>query len=195
MVDIGFSQLVHVPSKYFFWFNWNRFEWSPDDLRPVGRYSTDPSAMRSTLWTAALSRLQGWTGFLAREVLSPDLWEAAKTGGELPGMSGNPNLENTLFTLSEQVYVSQQLEEIKKFILKTEQIQENQERFLQERFDYFDESSKRLGRKDWLNLFMGALLGTVINLAIPPDKINELFRFAGTALGHLFSTPLALPGM
>jgi uncharacterized membrane protein YraQ (UPF0718 family) len=110
-------------------------------------------------------------------------------------MSGDPRLSNTSFTPKEQTYLAQQLKEIHQFVEKTEQLQDDQKRFLEERFAYFDESSKRLGRKDWLNLFMGALLGTVINLAIPPDKISEIFRFASTALGRLFSAPLSLPGL
>jgi len=196
-IDSTFSKIVHSTSGHYFDFCGNLLLWSPDEFQFGGFANVSSPNIRParSRWKENLNYFDRWAGFLAREVSAPDLWEAVRTGGELPGLSGDPKLSNTRFTPEEQSYLAQQLKEIHQFVEKTEHLQDDQKLFLEERFAYFDESSKRLGRKDWLNLFMGALLGTVINLAIPPDKINELFRFAGTALARLFSAALSLPGL
>jgi hypothetical protein len=187
-----YSKLVHSISRHYFDFCGDSPKWSPDEFRFEG--SAQVSAVReSERWKEKLRYFDRWAGFLAREVLTPDLWEAVRTGGELPGLSGDARLSNAPFTPKEQTYLAQQLKEIHQFVERTEQLQDDQKRFLEERFAYFEESSKRLGRKDWLNLLMGALLNTVINLAIPPDKINEIFHFTSTALSQLFSVRLSLP--
>lgn len=184
------SELRHPTSGYYFRFDRNDLEWSPDSSQ---RIAGSPSRFGHD-WSAMLSEFKKWVGYIADELSVPDLWDAVRTAGELPSVSQDPGLSNAPFTAAEQQYLSKQLEEIKEFVFKTVQLEEGQKAFLEARFEYFDESSRRLGRKDWLNLFMGALLGTVINLAVPQDNIGDLFRFAGTALRHLFSTPVGLPG-
>jgi hypothetical protein len=37
-----------------------------------------------------------------------------------------------------------------------------------------------MGRKDWLNLFLGVLVNQIVTLAIPPDAARGLFALAGT---------------
>jgi hypothetical protein len=49
-----------------------------------------------------------------------------------------------------------------------------------------------LGRKDWINLLISVLIGIVITSALPPEATRELFRFVGTVLRQIISTPLLL---
>jgi hypothetical protein len=50
---------------------------------------------------------------------------------------------------------------------------------IEQEFDYLNESLERLGRKDWLNVLLGGMVGLGIKLALEPGRIKDLLGLAG----------------
>ena len=53
-------------------------------------------------------------------------------------------------------------------------------------FAYQREASVRLGRKDWLNSFIGNMMSLVIGLMLDPVKAKGILRLAGEAFQSLW---------
>lgn len=59
-------------------------------------------------------------------------------------------------------------------------------KFVEQQFRYLEESSKRLGSKDWVNILFSTLISLALNLALPPERANGLLHLAGTLLHRLW---------
>jgi hypothetical protein len=57
---------------------------------------------------------------------------------------------------------------------------------LDERFDQAEAASQRMGRKDWLLLFGGALFSLILSAVVPPEVVQHTLILAAQSLGHLF---------
>jgi hypothetical protein len=78
------------------------------------------------------------------------------------------------------------LDEIKGHILEGQQFAADQAEFVEERFAYFEESSTRMGRKDWLNVLYGGLITVIVGVALAPDAAKALLRLAAAAFQSLW---------
>ena len=57
------------------------------------------------------------------------------------------------------------------------------------KLDYFEESAKRLSKKDWANAAVGVIVTIAIDLATDPAKTRALFGLIGDFI-RLISRPL-----
>lgn len=53
-------------------------------------------------------------------------------------------------------------------------------------FNEAEAATRRLGRKDWLLLFLGVVLSSAVAGLVPPDAVDHLLTMVSHALGHLF---------
>jgi hypothetical protein len=69
-------------------------------------------------------------------------------------------------------------------------------RDLDERIEYLEQASQRVGRIDWVQIFAGQLVGLVMRAVLPGDAIGQCLRFLAQSVGHLFGGGgvLELPG-
>ena len=66
-------------------------------------------------------------------------------------------------------------------------LSEAQNHILNEKIvDYLVDGSHRLGRKDWLNTFIGVTLAYLLSTALPPDVARGLFSTCLRAIGLLY---------
>jgi hypothetical protein len=164
-------------------------EYSPGHDKPVDSYGTGN-------WDAVVvPRLSEWLGYVRRELEAPDLWGELRREGDLVG--GEPNIElNTPFTETEKVAVREQLSEVKHLLRAQHQLTEAQFDALDARLDYLADAADRLGRVDWREAFIGAMLGLVLQAVIPSapirDAILAVTRGVGQMLGH--DLPALPPG-
>jgi hypothetical protein len=180
------SKLVHIPSQYFFIFDyyqdshWSVF--SPGKDQPIEK-ELSPN------WHVCRNKCVAlWLAALKREVDSPDLWENLLGAKALIGVADTQS-ENSLFSLEEQAQLRTALTEMKSYILTVHKSSAvNQER-LEQRLDYLAEASARLGRVDWRNAFAGALVGYFLEVAFTSQQIKDVSAFAWSlmksVLGHL----------
>jgi len=58
--------------------------------------------------------------------------------------------------------------------------------------DYMEEAATRMGRKDWLSLVIGNLMGVAFSLALNGDSTRDLFGFAALVIKRILGTMLYL---
>ncbi len=124
---------------------------------------------------------------------TPDLWAELEQSKRLLAA---PH-ENTPFTKTEQIQISNQIHQIKNYILITYELTVERLSDVEERLDHIEEASRRLGRKDWLVLFNGAVFSLILADLIPPQAAQHILVLALHGIGHLFGlggppTPLPL---
>jgi hypothetical protein len=76
--------------------------------------------------------------------------------------------ENTLFSQDEQKHIAERLRGLAKHVSDASSLSEAQKQILNEKIDYLVCGSRRLGRKDWLNTFIGVTLGYLLSTVLPP---------------------------
>lgn len=187
MTEYTISVITHVPTGYHCEFlSSGGLSYSPGEDQAVD--------FRQVVgdWHDVTNSLVKWISCLRRELDAPDLWRTIAQERKLAEVAVSGTLGNEKFSPEEQRYISQQLNEIKAFLLTTNRLQLEAARIVEDRFDYLEGASQRLGRKDWLNLTIGVLFSIIIAVALPPDAAKELLRMAGVAFQSLFHAVLRL---
>jgi hypothetical protein len=83
-----------------------------------------------------------------------------------------------------QAQISQQLQQIRTFITTMSKLTADQLADVDERLEHIEEASKRLGRKDWLMGFYGAVLSLVFSDLITPSVAQRILDLPGAAGGE-----------
>jgi hypothetical protein len=133
-------------------------------------------------WGRRAELTSRWLEELRREVEAPDLWATIGQEKVLPTAALSARLDNRPFAPDEQLVIDAKLDQIKAFLLNGQQFATAQAESVEQEFAYLKESSKRMGRKDWLNILLGGLFGLAVTLALDPEKARSVMRLAGTML-------------
>jgi hypothetical protein len=120
---------------------------------------------------------------LRKEVDVPDLWSSI---GQEKTAASSASLDNRPFTAAEQNLIATKLDEIKAYLLEGQEFAAEQAATVEREFAYLKESSRRLGRKDWLNILHGGLITVIVGVALAPDAARALLRLAATAFQSLW---------
>lgn len=177
--------LVHTPTRSTFVFDFwrgqsrHRAEFTPGVDTTVAEAVTGD-------WATQLKAVQLWLTNVQREQSSPNLWaELEKQRELLAAAAGSRSGEdsNSPFDLEEQAQIAAQLNEIKELLVQTHQADRLA---LESRIEYLREASTRMGRRDWLNIFIGTIFGWALNGLVPPEGVREVLTMATHGLGHLF---------
>ena len=159
---------------------------------------------RSRYWDEVVSAVETWVDEVASLAQSneqykaaPDLWE--RLGQNKEFLAGQPgeDLDNTPFTSGEQAAISAQLKQIRNYITTAHELTTEQISHLDARLEHAEEASRRIGRKDWLMAFNGAVFSLFLTDLITPDTAQHVIMMAVHGLGHLFGIggpPPHLPG-
>lgn len=127
----------------------------------------------------------------AEDKALPDLWAELKQSSGAIGKF--QSLQNTPISLEEQGRIAERLNKFKEDVQKRELLSAEQISLLNEQIEYLVESTKHLGRKDWLNVALGALIGFTLQAALTPDVAMQIIRLAGEALRWIAHNPPFLP--
>jgi hypothetical protein len=146
-------------------------------------------------WEGIARRLREWANEIRREYVDGDLWEAARRQKEFFTGAGKEESVNTPFTPSEQARIAEQLQEIKEYVKNTYVLSIQQAAHVEKMFGEVEDASHRIGRKDWLLLFGGALFSLILSAIVPPEAVQHILTMATHGLGHIFSrqNPPSLP--
>jgi hypothetical protein len=178
--------LFHVPTGSEFIFDFDPQygqhcpEWSPGEQQPRDKAPGGD-------WRFMYAALSHWLENIERERSSPNLWAELNKQRELfaatepSGRQGDES--NAPFTAEEQAQVATQLNEIKEVLVQNHQADR---RALESRIEYLREASTRMGRRDWLNIFVGTIFSWALTGLAPPEGVREVLALAAHGLGHLF---------
>jgi hypothetical protein len=126
----------------------------------------------------------------------PDLWQELRRAAEALNTADSADSSNAPFTPEEQTQISAGIQGIKDYIRTTYELTAEQFDRVEDRLDAAEEASKRIGRKDWLMAFNGAVFSLFLSDLIPQQAATHMVVMAISGLGHLFgigSTPPSLP--
>lgn len=190
--DRAVPVLVHSPTEFDFVFDTsNQDRWvafSSPHLEQIGRGHVG----KANDWQSMLEIAKSWLVIVAKEHFEPYLWRLNESEGTLSAPLFDA-LDNRKFTEVELARISSALSEIRAFLVATSGCTTEQLSFVDSRLTHLEEASKRLGRKDWITLAMGALTNIVVGIALAPEAARELLRTANSLLGWVASGALSLP--
>jgi hypothetical protein len=141
-------------------------------------------------WEALLRRVDSWLREVKRDADTPDLWAELRREREMLGGVPDKAVHNTSFTQEEHAKIAEQLREIKEYVKKTYSLSEAQWMLLEARLDYLQEAASRIGRLDWRNAFLGAILGLIFSMGLPPNAARDIVLMGLRALAYLFGHPM-----
>jgi len=131
-------------------------------------------------WPNQLGYVDRWLVFLKREIESVDPWEDIDK--YLPGDDINleDEKENSPYTYDQVEHISIALNKLKVEIKNSFGLGDEQFGIVQNKLDYLIDRSKKMGRIDWKNLFVGTLMGLASNLILDPEKVKILWNLVKT---------------
>jgi len=144
------------------------------------------SETRSFSWQALMQRVRTWLSYVKLDIETPDLWDQLRREAELLGRATDEALENTHFAPDERDEIVSQLNEFREYATKTFALSEEHLKDLNSKVDYLIEATSRLGRKDWLNACIGALMGLIVVAALPPDVAHHCLQALWSGIAHFF---------
>jgi hypothetical protein len=162
----------------------------------VGRYvvGDDPEwPYQVYSWEALITRVSDWLGAVKRDLDTPDLWAQLKGEAELLGGASIGANENSPFTPEEQKHIERRLQELKARVTRTYSLSEPEMEILNAKIDYVVDAATRLGRIDWRNAVVGAILGYIITAGLPPESARSIFQILSAllkGLSHYFGHSL-----
>jgi hypothetical protein len=174
------SVLRHIATGFWFYFGYGWVRYTPAKVR-VAEMQAEPLKP----WKDKLRELLDWLHRVRDEITTPDLWA---TIGQEKALStaASSAIDNRPFNAAEQSLIATKLDDIKAYLLEGQEFAAEQAGAVDREFAYLKESSKRLGRKDWLNILLGGLFGLAVTLALEPEKARGLLRLAGTVFQSLW---------
>ena len=175
------SVLTHHPTGYYCIFGGRSVTTSPGLNKKVEEVDHE------NRWEKKENACGRWLIDLKLEVEAPDLWASISQEKVLSTAASSAGLDNLPFTAAERVLISAKLDEIKGYLLESQQFAAEQAETVERQFEYLRESSQRLGRKDWLNALIGALMGQAINLALSPEVAKGLLVLAASSFQSLWN--------
>lgn len=165
----GYSFTIHVRKTDFL------LSFSP------GEQTVTDSGICQT-WQNVTSRFSDWCRYLLRELNTPDPWENLAHVAHAVPFAAATNAPNTPFSFPELEGIWRALSHIQGQLLVEHAPTEQQREYVKGQIHFLVESSKTMGRKDWIILAIGALVGFVQSLALSPDQAQALFHNFGDAV-------------
>lgn len=121
----------------------------------------------------------------------PDLWTDLDSSSDSIG--DVQTLENTMFSKEERSRIAQSLRDFENEMTQQDVLTVDQIKLLHEHVAYLIESSNRLGRKDWLNGALGALLGYTLQATLTSETAIQVMRLGWEAIKWIARHPPLLP--
>jgi hypothetical protein len=137
-------------------------------------------------WDKVLQHVEHWAREVEYVSKTPDFWEELRRPPEILAAVQRGEVSNAPFTPDEQAEISHRLDGIKQLVREKFELTEQQLAAIDQRLDDAKEACGRLGRKDWLMVFYGAVMSTFMTDEIPPHVIQTIVTTVVHGIGHLF---------
>jgi hypothetical protein len=139
----------------------------------VARWSPGEEVVEKTdyglEWGGVLGDVQLWLNALKYEVTGPDVWaELADVHAEHVSRPNDP------LTSSEQQLLDVRLDELLAYAHANYDLAADAVTELQAAVAYLKHAARRLPRIDWANAAVGAVMGWLLGVALPPDAARTI---------------------
>jgi hypothetical protein len=116
----------------------------------------------------------------------PDLWAELRNEAKLFGPTFDESAENTPFTKDERREIERRLKETAQHVRHAYSFSEVQMRVIDAKLEYLVTAAGRLGRVDWRNACVGAMLGILFTAALPPEAVRHILLMVLRGVVHFF---------
>jgi hypothetical protein len=144
-------------------------------------------------WSTVEERVQRWAEDVKRDVDTPDLWAELQHEREILTGARYETTENTLFSPDERAEIAKQLRVIREYVKKTYSLSSEKMLLVETRFDELEVATRRMGRKDWLLLFLGTMFTVIVTDLLTPEVVRHILAMSFHGLDHLFGSGKSLP--
>ncbi|MBI5922153.1 MAG: hypothetical protein HY847_10985 [Betaproteobacteria bacterium] len=191
----GSLRLTHRPTNFYFVFGaengFHGQRWVISFF-PAQSLAKEVFAGYFSEWEKTLRTFKTWVSIIAREHSEPDYWAISQQEKNLIAERID-DLENLPFSSTEILRISSAIRELKEHLLANGTQSAKQIEFISTRLQHLEDSSHRLGRKDWITLAMGTLTNIAVGVALAPETARDLLRTAGALLGWVVGNVHLLP--
>jgi hypothetical protein len=134
-------------------------------------------------WANVRRLALGW----GREVGTQNAWAGSDQAKDAFTAADGEETGNAPFTEGEQRQIAAQLQDIEKYLKEEINLPGEQIAQIEEKLDEVAEASKRMGRKDWLVYFLGAITALIITATVAAPVGEHIFTMVIHGLAHLFT--------
>ncbi len=137
-------------------------------------------------WRTTLPTVRDWVAKVAQEHGAPDLWAEIAKQNALPEAAASTGYR-TPFAADELQQLKTSLASIEHFITTNGRLDAASAQQIHERFAYLLDAAKITSRKiDWLNIFVGQMIGLVTAGLLDPKLYGSVMAHAATTLTSVF---------
>lgn len=184
------TRLRHRPSVAYFVFGGNASKY-------VVRYAAGDQPvwkLEKHSWQAVMTSVESWLWDVKRDADTPDLWAELRGRTQLLDGVWDEAFDNRRFTPDEQGEIAKQLSEFREYVQSAHPPSEQQLADLDAKLDYLVDAATRLGRKDWLIIFVGAIVAWLVASALQSDAAGQIFEALMSGIAQLLGPGLYLAG-
>ncbi|HHX60329.1 MAG TPA: hypothetical protein GX707_06280 [Epulopiscium sp.] len=136
-------------------------------------------------WNDTVQCFSKWLTYLAREISQPDLWEQLEKIKEFSDIEYELEDNMQQFTHQEFKQIQAGIEGIKGYLLNVVNNDDEDSKIINGKLDYLIESSERMGKKDWANIFYGTMVSLSISLALDPGQGQAMYQLFKNAVSGI----------
>jgi len=138
--------------------------------RVVGE--SPPDEIDAYTWETSQQKVELWAREVKADVDTPDLWAEVRATPEMLTPATYEVTDNRPFTASERAEIGEQVSQIKEY-LRTFSPSAAQLPSIEARLDDLVSAAGRVGRKDWLMMFGGAILSVILADLLPHEVVGQ----------------------
>jgi hypothetical protein len=196
MSGIEITVLEHEPSESFFSFDYggNNFDKLISKRKP-GTDSPIETSRYFKNWQEQLDYLKEWLELVREEIEAVD-WQEIRDRENKLLQSSTSISENSKFTDTEKAVIYSTLDEIHNLVVASLKAQELSDMERQARLDhiaeevkYLKEGADRLGKKDWINTAIGAMVGIASNLVVSAEARLTVGKLLKGLVDYIIQSP------
>jgi hypothetical protein len=137
--------------------------------------------------------VSGWLREIKATVGVPDYWKEMQDSRGSIAIIQRGDFANTPFSPAEQKQIAAQLQEVKKQVQELYGLSNRQMTQVNEKLDAVIEDAGRLGRKDWIVIFIGTILPLVLSDVLTWGAAHHILALTLHGLLHLFTSGIEPP--
>jgi hypothetical protein len=165
-----------------------RVQYDTGDRQPEWTVLNYRSPARETyLWSGVIGSALRWVSDISdilHDTGTSDLWAGLKSGKSTFG--SQKNVENTPLTAAEQAEISAWGHKVIDHVKAVPQLSPATVSEIEGRIEHLEKASERVGRKDWVMMFNGAITSLILSDLLPARTVEQIFFMAVHGFGHLF---------
>ncbi len=136
-------------------------------------------------WNSQLAVFTQWLAVIKRELAAPDLWGNLVNYAPPQALQLDEETGNVPFNMVEFEHIQGRIEKIRTYLLEQFQGQAEAQERIEEQLTYVVNSAKRLGKKDWYNLAIGAIISLSMQLAFSVEQREVVYNLLKAALSGI----------